>query len=108
MSLIITSKLKQYPAVNLSACQVIRNGVLLVAHVGNPVITIYIVHTKQVQAIYAQPDVLEDNLLLPFVVVQQTVAHAYVGAFVGRSTEGVVLYSLVGSGEGQTIGKRQF
>ena len=93
--------------VDLSTGEVIGDGVLLGGDIGDPVVAIDVADAEEVEAIDAEPDVAEGRSCGVRLVVEQTVAHADVGAFIGGSTEGVVFELAVGCGEGEPIGEGQ-
>ena len=51
----------------------------------------YAFRYMEIEAIYTQPDILEDTLLGALAVVEQAIAHTDVGTFVGWCSEGIGL-----------------
>ncbi len=45
--------------IKLATCQIVRNGILQVVHVGNPIATAHIRYTEEVEHVNADADVLE-------------------------------------------------
>ena len=78
------SELKQYAGIDLSAGEIVGHGVLLVGDVGYPKIRVDVVDAEKVEAVNAYPNVAEWRLAFTLLVVERTIAHAYVGTLVGR------------------------
>ena len=62
-------ELEEDAAVYLPSCEIVRDGVLLVGYIGNPIVGVYIIDAEQVETVDAYPDVLEDDFLVAFLVV---------------------------------------
>ena len=91
--------------VQLSARQIIRNGILLVGHIGHPIVAVHIVDAEEVEAVHAEHHVLEECLLLMMLVVEQLIAHTDVGTAIGWGAETVGFQLSMRCGEWQSIGK---
>ena len=48
--------------IDLSSCEIVRNGILLSGNVRYPIVGIDIVDAEEVQKVYSKPDVLEDSV----------------------------------------------
>ena len=92
----------------MSAREIIWHGILMIRNICNPIVTIYVVNAKQVEAVNAHPHISEEAFAVTFAVVEEFVAHADVGAFVGRSPKRVAFELSVRSREGQSVGLGQF
>ena len=44
------------PAINLSSCQVVGNGILVVGYVSYPIVAVNVADAEDVEAVYTQPD----------------------------------------------------
>ena len=60
---------EEYATVDLSACQIVGDCILLAGDVCNPVVGIDVTDTEKVQTIDTQPDVFKDTLLLSVVII---------------------------------------
>ena len=88
-------KINDKSNIQLSSGQVIRDCVLVVVYIGNPIIGTSVLYVEQVENIQSEPNVLEiaeesaihDCIRSPGKLVGETEVHA----FVGRSTEIAVL-----------------
>ena len=76
-------------SIDQSSCQVVGHGVLLVAHVGHPVVGVYVVNAKEVEAVNANPDALQSKRCALLVLVGQ-VAQSDVGTTIGWGAEMLV------------------
>ena len=82
-----SSKFDQNPRVDLPAREVIRHGILVVRHVGNPIVGIDIVDAEEVQAIDAQPDARTRERRFSCLRTVEQVTHTDVSTLVGRCAE---------------------
>lgn len=83
------SEFSQDAEIQLSAREIVWDGILLVGHVGNPVIRVHVVDAKEVEAVHTKPDVAKwvELLLFVAVVVHCAVTHSYVGTLIGWCSE---------------------
>ena len=89
------SKINTKPHANLPACQVIGHSVLRIGDVSHPIIRVDVVNAQHVKSVHAQPDITEhpsnSARNMPVFVVEQTVAHADIHAFISRRSKCLLL-----------------
>ena len=68
-------------------------------------VAVHIVDAEEVEAIHTEHHALEERLLLVVLVVEQMIAHSYVGTAIGGSTETVGFQFSMWSCKRQTIGE---
>ena len=80
-------KLHEHTGIHLPTREIVRHGVLMVRHVGDPIVGIDVVDAEEIQAINAQPHVAqaEGRLRTTRPIGQE--AHSDVGTLVGRCAE---------------------
>ena len=105
-------KINDKSNIQLSSGQVIRDCVLVVVYIGNPIIGTSVLYVEQVENIQSEPNVLEiaeesaihDCIRSPGKLVGETEVHA----FVGRSTEIAVLVACTWGCDGKAAGQYAF
>ena len=86
----------EHSSVQLSARQVIRNGILLASYIGYPIVTVHVVDAKEVEAVHAERHIFEECLVLMVLVVEKLIAHTDVGTAIGWGAKLVGLQFSVG------------
>lgn len=80
-------ELEEDTAVYLPSCEIVRDGVLLVGYIGNPVVGVYIIDAEQIEAVDAYPYVLKYRFLVSLLVVECTETHTDIGTLICGCTE---------------------
>ena len=89
------SEFKDHSSVDTTPRQIVGYGILSVGYISNPIIAIDVADTEQIEAVCAQPDILEKEWLCSILIIQQAVTHSYVDSFICRCTERIVFQLFV-------------
>ena len=105
-------KINDKSNIQLSSGQVIRDCVLVVVYIGNPIIGTSVLYVEQVENIQPEPNVLEiaeesavhNRIRSPGKLVRETEVYT----FVGRSAEIAVLIACARGCDGKAAGQDAF
>lgn len=99
---------QSHSEIDLSACKIIRNGILLIAHIGNPIIRIDVGNAEKIKAVDTEPHRTQRCLPATVLTIIEQIAHTNVGTLICRRTEIAGTKFLVWHIERKAIGERQF
>ena len=92
----------------MTACEIIWHRILMIGHIGNPIVRVHVLYAQKVQTINAEPNVAEYRFSFTFLIVEQSVTHTDISSFVCRSSERISLQFLVRRREWQAVSIDEF